>query len=522
MSTTTSQESLHLILRTPVVPGAPRMPQASRLWDLYLAMSPQHYRRCYTFPRTPPTPAGTSLARPIYAPIRRLPTEIFVRIFLLHSDAFTPAFRTPFPTQPSYEVEAELDRLANTHLLTLSRVCGHWHHIVINTPALWSTFNLNGVLWSSSYHLEKTMVLLAAGLERSRNMPIEVSIFDESVLPLPRRVFELLAHHCHRWKAAEFYCVMESIDLSVLRGRLSVQKLEIDLRPMPHAIGFLVDTFQLETLVLPSSLLAKIGPIPFEQLTDLACERVGPPHLTRAISAAAQLSHGSHFHLSAVGEDSQSFPVCIPPKMSAISRFSCRLVGNSYTRQAYRGLGSIFASLSLPNLEEMWLTSIGYPKIISEWSHAQFCELSERSGFHRSLKVLRIAEILITEEDLISVLSSLTSLEYLEIADKHRVDGEGADLVVLTDDFLRAVTFQPGRRLIPRLCHFTCASQLQFTDHIFVMFVASRLEVCSSCAFRVEICTLVGGEGTAALPALLHELRVQSNSRFDYDYTSEA
>ncbi|KAJ7770662.1 hypothetical protein B0H16DRAFT_1516233 [Mycena metata] len=516
MSTTTSHQPLHLTLRTPFVRRRRLPPLFPGELNLFMYPELKHYQRCYTFPSTP---AGTYVAKSIYAPILRLPTEIFVRIFSFHSDASAPAFRTPFPTIPSYEFEAELDRLANTPLLTLSRVCGHWHHIVINTPALWSTFNLNGVLWNSSYGLEKTMGLLAAGLERSRNVPIEVRIFDETALPLAPRVFALLALHCHRWRTAEFFCSMDSIDLTVLRGRLSVQKLDIHLRPMPQGLDFLADTFRLETLAITPSLLAKIGPIPFKQLTSLTCGPAGPSGLSPAISAAAQLSRGSHFHLSAIGGTYQIFPVCIPPRMSAISQFSCRLMGNSDYRQACRALGSIFASLTLPNLEELRLTAVEYPKLISQWPHAQFCELSERSEFHRSLKVLNIAEVLIAEKDLISVLSSLGSLEHLEIADKHLVDGQGADLVVLTDNFLRTVTVQPDRCLVPRLRHFTCASRLQFTDHIFIMFVASRLELCPSSTFRAEIRALVS-KGVSGLPTLLHELHMHSDSRFEYDYTS--
>ncbi|KAJ6544044.1 hypothetical protein B0H19DRAFT_294524 [Mycena capillaripes] len=477
----------------------------------------KNYTRSYTFTPMPSTNAGSSATGPISAPIQRLPPEILSHIFSLHSDAFTPAFRTPFPILRSYEFEAELDRLANIHLLTLSRVCGQWHHIVVDTPALWSTFNLNGVLWSSSYYLEQTMVLLAAGLERSRNAPIEVRVFDQQLgLPLPPRIFELLAHHSHRWRVAEFCCIVRSIDFSILKGRLPVvQRLELDLGPVHPTLDFFVGAPRLKSLIVPGVLLGKTGTIPFKQLTALGCERVAPVDIARAISLADELPRGSHFHLSAqVAKTTQSFPVCIPLTMSAISRFSCRLAGDPYPRRSCQGLGKIFASLSLPNLEELWLSSNG---IVSEWPHAQFCELSERSGFHRSLKVLRIVEVLVTEGDLLSVLSSLTSLEHLEIAD---VDHGGVKLVVLTDDFLRAVTFQADRRLVPRLRHFACTTQFQFTDNAFVEFIASRLAGCSLGAFRVEIRPLPGCQKLpprSALSRLLYELGLHSKTRLRYN-----
>ncbi|KAJ7218176.1 hypothetical protein C8J57DRAFT_1732266 [Mycena rebaudengoi] len=379
----------------------------------------RHYKRSYTFKLslTPPATTRSSKTGLIFAPIRRLPTEILVYIFSLHSDAFAPAFKTPFPTWLQYEFEAEVDRLANIHLLTLSRVCGQWHHIVVNTPALWSTFNLNGVLWStytsSSYFLDKAMTLLAAGLERAGNVPIELRIFDVGALPLPPRVFELLAQHCHRWRTAEFHCSMEGIDLSILKGRLPVlQRLEIDFRNTLHTIDFFEGASRLNTLIVPGSLLAKIGPIPSIQLTELGCARVEPKDISRAISVASALPPGSHFHLLAdVYGANRHFPVCIPPMTLAISRFSCRMMGDSLSQNSRRGLGGIFASLSLPNLEELRLLSTRYPKDVAEWPHAQFLALSTRSGFHRCLKVLRIAEVLITDGDLIEVLSSLESLE---------------------------------------------------------------------------------------------------------------
>ncbi|KAJ7262067.1 hypothetical protein C8J57DRAFT_461760 [Mycena rebaudengoi] len=233
---------------------------------LYMALEAKHYPRRYTFSSTSPTTAGSSVMGAIDAPIHRLPAEILVHIFALHSDAFAPAFKVPFPaaSKRPYEFDPELDRLANVHLLTLSRVCGEWHHIVLDTAALWSTFNLNGVLWSSPYYLEKTMTLLAAGLERTRNVLLEVRIFDETVIPLPPRVFALLAQHSHRWRTAEFRCSTEDIDLSMLKGRLPVlQRLKIDVRHMSHTIDFFEGAPRLETLIVRGMLLGKIGTIPY-------------------------------------------------------------------------------------------------------------------------------------------------------------------------------------------------------------------------------------------------------------------
>jgi hypothetical protein len=298
----------------------------------------------------------------------------------------------------------------------------------------------------------------------------------------------------------------------MLKGRLPVlQRLKIDVRHMSHTIDFFEGAPRLETLIVRGMLLGKIGTIPYNQLTELACDHVQPAHLPRAISLASALPPGSHFNLLAAFNEENPGSECITPRVSAISRFSCRIRGILPPRIKCPGLGGIFASLSLPNLEELRLMSTEYPRIVLEWPHAQFLELSTRSGFHLSLKVLQIAEVVITHGELIVVLSALGSLEHLEVADKRPVDGE--DRILLTDDFLRAITFQPpdaSRQLIPRLRRFACATQLQFRNHVFVAFVASRLEVCSSNAFHVDIHFLDGCEGSASL---LHDLREHSDSR---------
>ncbi|KAJ6478470.1 hypothetical protein C8R47DRAFT_1138353 [Mycena vitilis] len=194
------------------------------------------------------------------------------------------------------------------------------------------------------------------------------------------------------------------------------------------------------------------------------------------------------------------------------------IMGDFYVRHSARGLGGIFRALTLPNLEDLSLRSDRYPKIMSEWPHAQFPELSEGSGFYRSLKALCIDEVLITQEELIVILSSLDSLEHLEIADKQRIDGEGVDLITLTNDLLRAMTPNGHRNLVPPLHHFNYATRLHFSDDLFVDFVVSRLEASSSRVFHVGMWFLgaVGQHGS--LPKLLRELQSRSNSRFEYDF----
>ncbi|KAJ7643316.1 hypothetical protein DFH06DRAFT_1301253 [Mycena polygramma] len=288
-----------------------------------------------TYARSFATHTGSPVAGSIHAPIHSLPTEILTHIFSFHSDALAP--------EPN-DIETELYRLADTHLLTLSRVCGHWHHIIMGTPDLWTTVNLNGVLWSVGYWLQKTMTLLAARLERTRNALIDVRIFATYSLALPPCVFELLTQHSHRWRTADLFCSLGSLDLSVLKGRLpAVQEIKMHFYEKPHSVDFFEGAPRLETLAVRGSLLEKMGTIPSKQLGKLVCDRVQCVDIPRAISLASELRGGSHFHLP-------------------ISQFSCTIMGDFYARHSARGLGGILGGLTLPNLEDLSFRSDRYPK----------------------------------------------------------------------------------------------------------------------------------------------------------------
>lgn len=66
-----------------------------------------------------------------FAPIRGFPAEILVEIFSYHTSSLVG-----FSGNAEPHLWTELDRLTNTELLALSRVCSRWHSIVFDTPTL--------------------------------------------------------------------------------------------------------------------------------------------------------------------------------------------------------------------------------------------------------------------------------------------------------------------------------------------------------------------------------------------------
>ncbi|KAJ7224541.1 hypothetical protein GGX14DRAFT_387217 [Mycena pura] len=420
------------------------------------------------------------------APIRRLATEILIEVFSHYSEASpVDSVRHVFQT--------ELKRLANAPLLTLSQVHlfpDRAAFINVITVPLWN----EGGIWLSPwwFHMNHDW-------------------------PLPRRIFHLLAQHSHRWHTAAFTCPLDGINLAVLKGRLPLlKKLEINIPKSLsfHTRDFLDGTPLLDTLVVSSPFLDNVDSIIFNQILEFGCVVAQLRHIARVVSVLSKLKTGaSHFNLSfhSDAEYNQQIALGIAPTVSNIIHFFCKMTGTFHLHHSHQVLGDIFASLTLPKLQSLYLKASQFPWDVLGWPQALFLSLSERSGFHRSLKALKIPHVRITDDELICVLSSLAMLEHLEIADKARVYDEGVDLLLITDRLLRSLTRTRTTAcigLVPRLRRLTCASRLKFTHSIFLDFVISRVEPFAAVPMRVEIRPLSEEDGSLdpAVHAHLREL----------------
>ncbi|KAJ6598166.1 hypothetical protein DFH09DRAFT_861910, partial [Mycena vulgaris] len=88
----------------------------------------------------------------LLAPVRRLPSELLVKILIFRAAMAWPA-------------EMAMRRLSQAHLLTLSRVCSGWHTLVVDTPTLWDRIQVDGKLWTPG-NTDRAMSLLELALER--------------------------------------------------------------------------------------------------------------------------------------------------------------------------------------------------------------------------------------------------------------------------------------------------------------------------------------------------------------------
>ncbi|KAJ7849660.1 hypothetical protein B0H14DRAFT_2765229 [Mycena olivaceomarginata] len=442
--------------------------------------------------------------------IHSLPSETLSDIFRFAVAAVTPKFWQLTPL-----LQAELERVANAPLLILSRVCSRWHDIAINNPTFWSDVEINGVSGRTPSALEKTIRLLNARLERSRDAPLSLLLrCGGDSQPLHTRIFYLLAQHSHRWETVYAVGSLEGVDTSVLRGRLPrLRKLALNVSP--ETVDFFGIAPRLDNLCIPAPLLhsESFGAIlRRKQLRSFGCVVMFRREFEEAISLLPELPVATDFYLTIdldrrIFQSHWTMPLHLPSITAPISTLACRTVEEFHPHHLSSALSQIFASLTLPKLRQVLLGCSVYPQLVLEWPHTQFLALCERSDLGRCLKTLRIAEVRMAERDLLEILSVLEALEHLEVGDAPGNVGESNDseLVLITDSFLRAMTWAPAQdSLVPRLSYFACVSRLVFTHGLVVDFVTSRFARLSDSPILFHFCIHPLPESDACLNSAVH------------------
>jgi hypothetical protein len=254
---------------------------------------------------------------------------------------------------PTHEFETELKRLTHARLLTVSQACARWHDIVIDTPPFWTMFELNSILWSTSSGVAKRHIAgsvfgtwaVRPDHDQNPRFPISTAV-------------RILLQHCRRWEDAYFNEPIDGLDFSILKGNLPLIKLlQLNARDMSssaaaQSVEFFRSAPQLDSLLVLRLLL---GSIPYNQLTRLDCDGVPLAEVARAVSL---MPPGSSFRLSF--PISEETVLWMPFTASTIPTLHCLLSGTFRPFQAFVALGKIFASLVLPNLEELVLTSYSF------------------------------------------------------------------------------------------------------------------------------------------------------------------
>ncbi|KAJ7763960.1 hypothetical protein DFH07DRAFT_916982 [Mycena maculata] len=454
----------------------------------------------------------------LQAPIRRLPSEILVKIFALC--AMMPV--------PHEDPNHHTARLARVHLLTVSQVCSQWHDVALGTSVLWDTFTLHFDLWTGG-RAEKSAALLAVGLECGGRSLLKINTIGHLTAP----ALHLLAAHSERWQRVEFVnCPYSDLQkLAAVKGKLpSLEALTIQVSRRVSSFGR-VDIFEvapnLKHLAVSTPLLTMATP-PLHQLetfSELCLHTAEAPMALALVSCA---SHPLHLELELDLEERPEDPSrLIVPNMAPITSNILALsmsARDCYSREpCLRFFNAILSALTLPHLQRLrfwvsWTWSRAYP---FEWPHKEFLALSARSSFHTHLQTLQLLSVVITDAELVECLSILPLLRQLEIAD-HPGRGYYPEMHLISDTLLSSLTLTRtanSTTLVPRLRSLTCLSFLEFDDNVYLNLVLSRLQDSGEFTFTTDLIWLPGYERELDpdVSNQIQELRIQKRVVFSFE-----
>ncbi|KAJ7609115.1 hypothetical protein FB45DRAFT_1039272 [Roridomyces roridus] len=140
---------------------------------------------------------------PILSPLRRMPPEVLVQIFLR--------------TLPSFQESNGDASDARESPWTLAQVSGRWREIALSTPSLWSTVRV--IHHDHPIHSR----MLSTQLQRcgTRNLDVQFHGYEDGDSTQQLKLFDLLSKHSARWETLYIQLSSTLIPrLAQLRGRL--------------------------------------------------------------------------------------------------------------------------------------------------------------------------------------------------------------------------------------------------------------------------------------------------------------
>ncbi|KAJ7138096.1 hypothetical protein C8R44DRAFT_766819 [Mycena epipterygia] len=416
--------------------------------------------------------------RGVFAPVRRLPPEIMCEIF-----ASLP------PSSRIDDSAKQLDNLAKSDLLQISKVCAHWHRLVMGTPRLWSDIAVNASHWPED--ATRFLDILRVSLERGGRYPLTLSV-DMAGLNIPystsHPLLELVAEHSDRWRSASFKMELPALtSIQHVEGklgmleRLSLMLLDPEDGPTDSVeeidnITIFETAPRLRHVRFSSSDPHGCPKLPWKQLRSFTYDGEDTDNIRASMALILNLSHPeAAFEFRNFSLYQNDLPLDLPPITSRISSFLLEVETHWNPQNTVQAFGEVMGCLTLPHLRELRLARSRSSAGIILWPVSQFKSLSSRSSFRDTLRVLELPYVTITADDLIQSLASLGSLERLVISDQAALRKPAHILV--TDALLLRLTSTPDSdsTLVPMLNHLTCTSFFEFTADIYFDSIASRI-----------------------------------------------
>ncbi|KAJ7611852.1 hypothetical protein FB45DRAFT_317732 [Roridomyces roridus] len=440
---------------------------------------------------------ANSIASSSPSPIGRLPTELLLEIF---ATCWGPFAEMLLDAHPTLSFREELEHLAHLPLLNLAQTCSEWHGIIMSAPLLWSDIRLVNAIWSIPAELPKVAHLLELALARSNGSPLSVVLSDLEPQPSHFPILQLLTASSEQWKALDVcYDNALSDAFKSVRGRLpQLETLLIEYWGGESDLSAL-DCFssvpELTTIEFYGSTRG-LRTFPLAQLHTVTYLTVSMSQARDIGAVMSPLRNDACFSLELFlsQEDvAQISNLWLSPSRSNIGLLHIDLDLDKDIHPTVfdfeRTVGAMFDSMTLPLLETLEVYVHFKDKILAigeklHWPCEQFLALSQRSSFDAHLCSLDIADVVITEAELIECLKALPSLEHLSIAD-HRPEGVEVGGIgynhLITDSLLAHLVILNGpdyfthAPLVPWLRSFVARTMLQFTDLLYFAFVCTRV-----------------------------------------------
>ncbi|KAJ7154626.1 hypothetical protein C8R46DRAFT_1117924 [Mycena filopes] len=479
----------------------------------------------------------------ISAPIRRLPDELMLHIFQLSAPLERPVAREDWQWDTLHpDPDLSTARIAPlyVHLRQLAQVCASWRDLVLGSPTLWSTIELD---FQHLFPLSKRnsgaeiLALVKSSLARSLTAPLEIYIRGRGYGDRDSDVWKLLGQHSAFWRDARIWVDRhdpESFrELAPSKGNFPLLR-SLHLYDLPADCDFFEIAPRLTELTLEPPFPAH-PKLPWEQLRSVSYSNLEPMDIARALSQSSRspnLTRLAFPRLHITGSWNQS---SLPPVVSPVEFFAVGLIyGRRTNDESGRPvLDELLGCLTLHRARVLTFQADTRPL---RWPYEAFLDFASRSSLHDTLRRLEISNMVISATDLLESLAVLPRLEALSVSDPRHWKGSYVDAILdnpelfLVDDvLLRGLTLSldatnvnEAAALVPQLHSFECKTFMQFEDNVYLDFVASRVGPGRTATGPFESSIIYyGGIRAPNLAYRLAKLvlRKEIKSRLERDYT---
>ncbi|KAJ7776771.1 hypothetical protein DFH07DRAFT_978851, partial [Mycena maculata] len=321
----------------------------------------------------------------VIAPIRKLPAELLVQIFLCTIDPYS----TPLGS-------------SNKDVLVLCGVCAHWRQLVCTTPQLWAR---QLAIKAKKSHSDTYLAIVKTFLERSAPHPIPISLNDEE-RTASEPLVDFILTLAPRWKSLNFNEISPSklcqLDSNALRNPESV-----DLRTSNEkliygpAVRVFLDAPRLRSVTLEVLSTTRF-PMPWSQLTYLAISEQSSQLCLDIILQCINIVTVKFTDMEPWIQPPGLAPIVQLPRLEDLEVAFFESDGDIVM--------PFFTRLDLPALRILNF----HPELDSSWSSADFTPFQRRSPNIQELTIENCSTL--DSADLICVLQAAPNLVKLDLA----------------------------------------------------------------------------------------------------------